>query len=554
MPGRVPRRCTARPGRPAGGRAPAGRPAAAGPRRPPGPPPGRRCRGWPGARRRSPRTARPGTSRGTAPGSMGSSRPAALTSSGGASLPRLVTNASWARARSAWACWRSLSGPASAMSSRSAATSKAPAWILAWAAASARPARRAGSSVSVAACFRKAAAAARPPRACARPAERSSSAATSSSGPGAAWARCQARRSGSSRGSVASARARCASLPVRGGRRAVGRRADQRMAEPQPGAELGQPGLGRGRRGLGADPEPGGGPPDQGRVAGRVGRRRAAAAAGSAPGGRRGGAGSSPRCCPPAGPRRAARTRPPAPRASGPGAAPAGPAGCPGSRRRSGRGPARQSGRAAPRPAAARASASASPADGQLRQPGQVAARVPGGEHQADRLGAEAAGHEREDLAEAWSSHCPSSTGHTSGCSAATCGQQAQHGQADQEPVRRRPRAHAEHGAQGIALRGRQRLQAVQHRRAQLMQSGERELHLRLDAGGPRHPAARRLPGQVVQQRRLADARLAVHHQRPALARAKRPDQPVQHAALGAAACQPDGAAASLRAPAQPPR
>ena len=45
------------------------------------------------------------------------------------------------------------------------------------------------------------------------------------------------------------------------------------MAEPHPGAELGQAGVGRGRRRVGADPEPGGGPPHQRRVAGRVGRR-----------------------------------------------------------------------------------------------------------------------------------------------------------------------------------------------------------------------------------------------------------------------------------------
>ena len=49
----------------------------------------------------------------------------------------------------------------------------------------------------------------RPPRAFARSAERSSSTATSSSGPRAASARCQARRSGSLCGSVTSARARC---------------------------------------------------------------------------------------------------------------------------------------------------------------------------------------------------------------------------------------------------------------------------------------------------------------------------------------------------------
>ena len=49
------------------------------------------------------------------------------------------------------------------------------------------------------------AAAASPPRACARPAEFSRSAATSSSGPGAACARCQARRSGWSASTSASA-------------------------------------------------------------------------------------------------------------------------------------------------------------------------------------------------------------------------------------------------------------------------------------------------------------------------------------------------------------
>ena len=49
-----------------------------------------------------------------------------------------------------------------------------------------------------------------PPRACARPADRSSSAATCSSDPGAAAARCHARRSGSRSRSVTSASARCA--------------------------------------------------------------------------------------------------------------------------------------------------------------------------------------------------------------------------------------------------------------------------------------------------------------------------------------------------------
>ena len=101
-------------------------------------------------------------------------------------------------------------GPASAALTIASAASCAPARCLACAAARPRRARVCGSGVSRAARSRNAAAAAIPPRAWARPADRSSSAATSSSDPAAAWARCQARRSGSTAGSVASASTACA--------------------------------------------------------------------------------------------------------------------------------------------------------------------------------------------------------------------------------------------------------------------------------------------------------------------------------------------------------
>ena len=66
---------------------------------------------------------------------------------------------------------------------------------LVWAAASARCLRRVGSTVRATARWRNAAAAPTPPRAWARPADPSSSDATSSFGPVVAAARCQARRS-----------------------------------------------------------------------------------------------------------------------------------------------------------------------------------------------------------------------------------------------------------------------------------------------------------------------------------------------------------------------
>jgi cytochrome P450 len=41
----------------------------------------------------------------------------------------------------------------------------------------------------------------------------------------------------------------------------------------------------------------------------------------------------------------------------------------------------------------------------------------------------------------------------------------------------------------------------------QLVQPGERQFHLRLDAHRPHHPAVRRAPGEVVKQHGLASAR-----------------------------------------------
>ena len=74
------------------------------------------------------------------------------------------------------------------------------------------------------------------------------------------------------------------------------------------------------------------------------------------------------------------------------------------------------------------------------------------------------------------------------------------------------------------------------------MQSGERKLHLRLDTGDAHHPAAGGVLGEVVQQRRLAHARLAAHHQGAALASTYRVQEPVQHVAFPAPAQQLRGA------------
>ena len=150
------------------------------------------------------------------------------------------------RTRSTRARWKSSRGPVAAVARRASAASNAPAWRLAWAAASARSPRSSGSSVSATERCRNAAAAASPPRAWARLADRSSSAATRSLGPGVARARCQTRRSGSVSGSVASASARCTRWRISLRGRAIGGGSDERMRELDARPDLEQAGFHRG--------------------------------------------------------------------------------------------------------------------------------------------------------------------------------------------------------------------------------------------------------------------------------------------------------------------
>ena len=176
--------------------------------------------------------------------------------------------------------------------------------------------------------------------------------------------------------------------------------------------------------------------------------------------------------------------------------------------------------------------------DLQLGQPRQFVAQNPGREHHADRLRGQATGNEPKDLrrgliqplrvvdqADQWVL-----LGHL--------GQQAEGGQPDQEPVRRRPGAEAERRLQRVALWSREPFQAIEHRRQQLVEPGVDQLHLRFDPGRMRYPAARRLLAQVVQQGRLAHARLAAYHEGVALASTYRVQEPVQHVAFPAPAQQ----------------
>ena len=90
-------------------------------------------------------------------------------------------------------------------------------------------------------------------------------------------------------------------------------------------------------------------------------------------------------------------------------------------------------------------------------------------------------------------------------------GQEPQHRQSDEERIRRSPAARPKAMAQRVALGLRQVLHELEDRRAQLLQRRERQLHLRLDAGGPHDAELRRRLDRPLEQGGLADARLSVH-------------------------------------------
>jgi hypothetical protein len=162
----------------------------------------------------------------------------------------------------------------------------------------------------------------------------------------------------------------------------------------------------------------------------------------------------------------------------------------------------------------------------------QLLDRLAGGEHDGDRVGHQAAGDERqrhrrstvEPLRIVDHAQQRALLGHL--------GEQAQHRQRHEEPIRGRAVAEAEHRLERPALRGRERREPVEHRAAQLMQAGERQLHLGLHAGDPLDGQVRCRGDEVLQQGGLPDPGLAPEDQGTAVALTHVADQGIEHDAL----------------------
>ena len=117
-------------------------------------------------------------------------------------------------------------------------------------------------------------------------------------------------------------------------------------------------------------------------------------------------------------------------------------------------------------------------------------------------------------------------------------GQQAEHGEPDEKSIGLRARAQAKRGRQRVALWRRQPFATVQQSHAQLMQAGERKLHLPLRPDCAKDPTALGALGGVLQQGRFADPRLAPQHQHRALPQLRFRKQLIEPRTLGPAAGQ----------------
>jgi len=95
-------------------------------------------------------------------------------------------------------------------------------------------------------------------------------------------------------------------------------------------------------------------------------------------------------------------------------------------------------------------------------------------------------------------------------------GQQGQRRQPSEKAVRNRGVGESERGAQRAGLRPRQHIEAPQRWPQQQMQSRERQLGFRLNAGAPQHLHPLSRVDRVLKQRGLASARIAADNQHAA--------------------------------------
>ena len=155
--------------------------------------------------------------------------------------------------------------------------------------------------------------------------------------------------------------------------------------------------------------------------------------------------------------------------------------------------------------------------DVHLGQAPQRPTHLPRAEQDGDPLGCEPASREPEDLC----GRAIEPLGVIDQAEEAVLlrrlGEESENRESDEERVRCRPDTKSEGDLERLALRLGQTLAKRQDRRTELLDGGERELHLAVDAGSPDDPERPGPRHRVVEERGLADSRVAMDDERPAI-------------------------------------
>ena len=165
--------------------------------------------------------------------------------------------------------------------------------------------------------------------------------------------------------------------------------------------------------------------------------------------------------------------------------------------------------------------------DHQLRHARELVARFPRDEQHHHRLGEQPPRHEHQRLRRGPVQPLRIVDHAQQRPILRNLGEQAQGRQADQQPIRHRAGTQPERGGEGIALRTGDPIEPVEHRPAQLVQGAEGQLPLGLHSHRAKQGHVRRRSDHVLQERGLADPRLAPHEQRATASGSRVLEQPI---------------------------
>ena len=184
--------------------------------------------------------------------------------------------------------------------------------------------------------------------------------------------------------------------------------------------------------------------------------------------------------------------------------------------------------------------------DVNLGQTPQLLPHVPCAEHDRDPLCREAASREPEDLCRRAIEPLGVIDHAEEAALPCRLRKETENRERHEERVRSWACAEPDGDVERVALRARETLTQSQDRRAQLLYCGERELHLTFDAGGSDDSHGRGPLDRVVEERCLADSRVAMDDERAAASVTSGLHQPVKGRPLAFPTQQPHPGVTSL--------